>query len=99
MKNISQLIFERQMSMFGHVARFPPNDPAHRILSCGNPLGWKRGRGRPPKTWLKQMEGYCRGVGADLERAWALAKGDALAYRRWWRDAAKAPTPRCKPPK
>ena len=99
MKNISQLIFERQMSMFGHVARFPPNDPAHRILSCGNPLGWKRGRGRPPKTWLKQMEGYCRGVGANLEQAWALAKGDALAYRRWWRGAAKAPTPRCKPPK
>ncbi len=28
MKYISQLIFERQMSMFGHVARFPPNDPA-----------------------------------------------------------------------
>ncbi len=69
MKNISQLIFERQMSMFGHVTRFPSNNSAHKIFSCGNPLGWKRGKRRPPKTWLKQMEGYCRGAGADLEQA------------------------------
>ena len=48
MKNISELVFERRMSMFGHAARLSPNDPAHRILSCGNPPGWKRGRGRPP---------------------------------------------------
>ena len=27
MKNISELIFERQMSMFGHVARLSSDDP------------------------------------------------------------------------
>ena len=96
MKNISQLIFERQMSMFGHVARFPPNDPAHRILSCGNPLGWKRGRGRPPKTWLKQMEGYCRGSGLTLSGPgpsprgmhWLTGAGGGMRPRRPLRGAS-----------
>ena len=38
MKNISELIFELQMSMFGHVATLSFDDPAHRILSCANPV-------------------------------------------------------------
>ena len=92
MKNISELVFERQMSMFGYAARFSPNDPAHRIISCGNPPGWKRGRGRPPNTWLKQIEGFCRRVGTDREQDWALTKEDALAYRDMWRGAAKRPS-------
>ena len=81
MINISKLVLERQKSMFGHVARFPNGDPAHQILSCGNPPLWKRGRGRPPHTWLKQMDGYFAGVGTTRERAWALAKGDPEAFR------------------
>ena len=85
----SKLVFGRQISTFGHVARLP----AHMILSCGNPQGWSRGRGRPPATWLKQMEGYCRGVGTDRARAWTLAKEDVNAYRRMWRGTAEAPAP------
>ena len=80
MKNISELIFERQMSMFGHVARISSDDPAHRILSCGNPVGWKRGRRRPLSTWLRQMEegydqpkvslGFRQGGRTDLRDSW-----------------------------
>ena len=82
MTNISKLVFERQMSMFGHVARFPSEDHARRILSCSNPQTWNRGRVGPPAMWLRQMEGYCRGVETDRVRAWALAQENAKAYRR-----------------
>ena len=75
-----------QMWMFDHIARFSSDDPAHRILSCGNPVGWKRDRGRPLSSWLRQMEGFCRRVGTNR----ALAKEDAQAYRDSWRSAAKA---------
>ena len=78
------------MPMFGHVARLSSDDPAHRILSCSNPVGWKRGRGRSLSSWLRQMEGFCRMVGTNREQAWTLAKEDALAYRDSWRGAAKA---------
>ena len=65
MQNISELIFERQMSMFGHVARLSSDYPAYRILSCSNPVVWKRVRGRPLSSWLRQMEGFCRRVGLE----------------------------------
>ena len=58
------------------------------ILSCGNPSGGKRGRGRPLSTWLRQMEGFYRRVGIYREQAWALVKEDALAYRDSWRASA-----------
>ena len=77
--------------MFGYVARLPPEDPAHRTLSCGNPQGWSSGKGRPPTTWLRQREEYCHRIGTDRVRAWALAKEDAKAYRGMWRGAAEAP--------
>ena len=67
------------MSMFGHVARISSDDPALRILSCGNSLGWERGRGRPLSTRLRRMEEFCRWVRTNREQAWALAKDDALA--------------------
>ena len=36
------------------------------------------------------MEGFCRKVGTNRERAWALAKEDALAYQDNGRGEAKA---------
>ena len=39
MKKISELMFERKMSMFGHVASLSYDYPAKRILSCANPGG------------------------------------------------------------
>ena len=35
--------------------------------------------------------GSCRRAGTNQERAWALAKEDALAYRDNWRGAARYP--------
>ena len=83
------MVTERQMSMFGHVARLSSDDPAHRIISCPNPPEWRRRPGRPHLTWLRQMDGHCRGVGIDRVVAWALAKSDPNAYRALGRGAAK----------
>ena len=53
------------MWMFGHIARLSTDDPAHRILSCSNPVVWKRVRGRPLSSLLRQMEGFFRRVGLE----------------------------------
>ena len=47
----------RQLRSFGHVMRFPPTDPANKILCAGEPKGWTRRDGRPRKRWLvEQLE-------------------------------------------
>ena len=60
--------------MFGHVPRLPAVDPAHRVLSCGNPPSWRRGHGRLLLTWLRQLEQVFREEETDRPSAWALAK-------------------------
>ncbi len=89
MVNISRLILERQLSMFGHVARLPEGDPVHRILACPDPSGWARKRGRPLHTWLRQIAQYFMRVRADRSSAWSLAVEDRDAYRRLAADVAK----------
>ena len=91
MKTISGMVAERQLSMFGHVARLSRGDPVHRIISCSDPSGWKRRPGRPHRTWLRQMDDHCQRVGTDRVSAWVLAKGDPKAYRVLGRDVAKRP--------
>jgi len=63
MPSVLDFIRSRRLSLFGHVARFPPAVPAHSALlltadiSAGYqcPVGWRRPRGRPCKSWLDQI--------------------------------------------
>ena len=89
MTNISRLVLERQLSMFGHVARLPEGDPVHRIIACVDPTGWTRKRGRPLHTWLRQIAQYFMRARADRSLAWSLAMEDRDAYRRLAADVAK----------
>ena len=91
MKKISGMVAERQLSMFGHVARLSTEDPVRRVISCSDPSGWKRRPGRPHRTWLRQMDDYCQRVGTDRVSAWVLARGDPKAYKDLGRDVAKHP--------
>ena len=43
---ITCMIRERQMRLYGHVARFPADDPAGRILSAREPAGRTRPLGQ-----------------------------------------------------
>jgi hypothetical protein len=75
-------IRERQLRLYGHVARFPTVDPAHRILSAKVPDAWRRPRGRPPASWLQQIDSHCKELGMGRELAWGLAKRDPDGWRR-----------------
>ncbi|KAG2464180.1 TGFI1 protein, partial [Polypterus senegalus] len=71
------IVRERQLRHYGHVAHFPEVDPARKILIVGDPSGWTRPRGRPHKSWLRQMEGYFHRVGLD----WGDWSARAVANR------------------
>ena len=45
-------VCERQLRLYGHVARFPDADPAHQILSAKEPREWRKPMGRPRASWL-----------------------------------------------
>ena len=66
----------RQLRSFGHVSRFPPSDPANKILFAGEPKGWRRPVGRPRRRWLEQLEENLEGV-----RVTGLASARSYASR------------------
>ena len=41
----SDFIAERQLRLYGHVARLPAEDLFHQILSCRDPRDWTMPRG------------------------------------------------------
>ena len=85
---VTCIIRERQLRQYGHVARFPQDDPVRRTLSARDPVGARRPVGRPQLTWLQQIDRFSREAWTGRVSAW----GDA--GRSPWRfrskvDAAK----------
>ena len=39
LRQVTCIVRERQLRLYGHVARLPAEDPAHRILFCQDPRG------------------------------------------------------------
>ena len=89
-------IRDRQLRLYGHLARFPQDDPAHQVVSIRDNPGWRRPVGRPRKSWLGQIDQTCR---EELEMgrvpAWRLAMRDP---RRWKRRVDAAMRPRRRQP-
>ena len=90
LRQVTCIVRERQLRLYGYVARLPAEDPAHRILSCRDPRGWSMRRGRPHASWLRQMESYLKHAGMAVRAsAWVMARrrpkqgarGDALLRR------------------
>ena len=81
---ITDVIRKRRLSLFGHVARLPPDVPANKALLAGIdvisksavPVGWRRPRGRPCKTWLDQ-------ISDDLSLPWADVLACAFDRVAW----------------
>ena len=46
MRFVTYIVSERQLGLYGHVARFPDADPAHQILSARESREWRRPMGR-----------------------------------------------------
>ena len=96
MRCITCIITERQLQLFGHVARFPDNDPAAQILSSYEPVQWNRSRGRPCATWLNQVDRCFQEVGIGRVAAWRMASRRPEEYRRKV-DAATRRCSACSP--
>jgi len=73
--------------MFGHVRHLQESVPAHEALCLAvntrtgvrpdDRLDWKRPRGRPQHTWIRQLE---IDVGLTAAAAWDMA-GDREVWR------------------
>ena len=88
---VTHTIRDRQLRLYGHLARLPEVDPAHRVVSTRDNPGWRRPRGRPRRSWLEQIDQTCHEeVGMGRGPAWRLASRNP---RRWKQkvDAAMRP--------
>ena len=82
LKEVTCIVRELQLRLYGHVARLPGKDAAHRILSCQDSRGWTMPRGRSHASWLCQMESYLKDTSmAGLAFACAIARRRPKEYR------------------
>ena len=88
---VTCIVLERQLRLYGHVARFPEVDPAYRVVSVRDNPEWRRPRGRPQSSWLEQVDRSCRELfGMGRVPAWRLAGGNP---REWSRRVSVATRP------
>ena len=66
MRFVTWIVRERQLQLYGHVARFPDADPAHQILSAREPREGRRPMSRPRTSWLQQVDRHLREMGMGL---------------------------------
>ena len=82
-RHIGCIVRERQLRLYGHVARLPEVDPAHLVVLVGDNPEWIRPLGRPRETWLRKVDRSCdRLLGLDRVAAWDLAGGDPREWSR-----------------
>ena len=73
---------QRQLRLYGHVARFPDADPPHQILSVREPREWRRPMRRPRASWLQQVDRHLKEMGMGQASAWGMARRRLLEYWR-----------------
>ena len=78
---ITSIVRQRQLRLYGYVARYPEADRACRVVSVrDNPT---RPRGRPQNSWLRQVDASCwELLGIGREPPWGLARRDRQEWRR-----------------
>ena len=63
LREVTCIVRERQLRLYGHVARLLVEDPAHRNLSCRDPSDWTMPTGRPQASWLRHVVSYLKDMG------------------------------------
>lgn len=56
---VTCIIRDRQLRLYGHLARFSVNEPIHQVVSLRNNPAWRRHMGIPRKSWLGQLDQTC----------------------------------------
>ena len=82
MRFVTCIVRERQLRLYGLVARFPDADPAHQILSARESHEWRRPMGRPHTSWLQQVDRHLKEIGMGQASAWGVARWRPLEYRQ-----------------
>ena len=72
MRFVTCIVRERQLRLYGLVARFPDADPAHQILSAREAREWRRPMDRLRASWLQQVDRHLKemGMGQALPGGW-----------------------------
>ena len=82
MRFVTCIVRERQLRLYGHVARFPDADPAHQIISARESHEWSWPMGRPRASWLQRVDRHLKEMGMGQASAWGMARRRSLEYRR-----------------
>ncbi len=89
-RSVTSIVRERHLRLYGHVARLPDVDLAHRVLSVRDNPEWRRPMGRPRNSWLGKIDRSCQGrLGMDRAAAWEFARRDRLGWRRLVNEATR----------
>jgi len=91
-RSVCSRIRDRRASIFGHVRRLRESAPAHEALRLvvntraghwpNDRPEWKRPRGRPRHTWIRQLE-VDVGLSADVNLSCSAFLGSST--RQYWR--------------
>ena len=76
MRFVTCIVHERQLRLYGHVARFLDADPAHQILSARESREWRRPMSRPRASWLQQVDWHLK-MGMGQASAWGDGQTEA----------------------
>ena len=82
MRFVTCIFHERQLRLYGHVARFHDADPAQQILSARVPHEWRRPTVRPLASWLQQVDQPLKEMGMDQASAWGMPRWRRLDHQR-----------------
>ena len=82
MRFVTCIVRERQLRLYGHVARFPDADLAHRILLARESHDWRKPTGRPRASWLQKVDQHLKEMGMGQASAWRMARRRPLEYQQ-----------------
>ena len=91
MRFVTCIVRERQLRLYGQVARFPDADPAHQILSARESREWTRPMGRPRASWLQQVDRHLKEMGMGQASAWGMARRRPWSTGGKWMQRRAAP--------
>ena len=91
MRFVTCIVCERQLRLYGHVARFPDADPAHQILSAREPREWMRPVVQPCASWLQQVDRHLKEMGMGQASAWGMARLRPWSASGKWTERSAAP--------
>ena len=96
LSTISEILRNRRLSLFGHVARLDPEVPANKalLLTVNSHEGrkpstsWTRPPGRPCRTWLNLVQENAIPLSSlwrtEIFRGHGVAQQSVRTTGRWW---------------